>query len=367
MDLRSICQWLEETRSFLHAASTRGVRLSMTRAFGSASLGILVSAAAFGQAAATLPYQSPAASAKFEVASVKPVLNWPPPSGVAGERGAAGGGCPTSMRVDRARVDFKCVTTAMLIGYAFRFSPERVTGPNWMTAGVPPRFDIVAKIPEGASESLVPEMFQALLAERFKLVIHRGTANLPIYSLVVAKGGLKVKEATPEAGVQIPPTDADEPRSLDTFYGNTRSRAIPNEEGGDSVTISIPRMGTVRQTGDPHQVQRWEAPSISFAGLADLLDKVAPLSTPVVDMTGLKGRYQLVLEVSLRDLPGPRRSIPGTGGELAAADNPMADMEETVLKAFNQGLLKFGLRLEPRKGPLEVLVVDHVEKAPTPN
>lgn len=236
-----------------------------------------------------------------------------------------------------------------------------------MMAVGPPRFDIAAKIPEGAPETHLPEMFQALLAERFKLVIHRATANLPIYGLVAAKGGLKVKEAAPEAGAQIPPTDADAPRSLDTFYGNTWSRTIPNEEGGDSVTISNPRMGTVRQTGDPHQIQRWEAPSISFAGLADLLDKVAPLSTPVVDMTGLTGRYQLVLEVSLRDLPSARRSISGTGGGPAAADNPMADMEETVLKGFNQGLLKLGLRLELRNGPLEILVVDHVEKTPTPN
>ena len=47
-------------------------------------------------------------------------------------------------------------------------------------------------------------------------------------------------------------------------------------------------MGTVRQTGEPFQIQRWEAPSISLEGLADLLDKVLPLSSPVVDTTGLK-------------------------------------------------------------------------------
>ena len=174
-----------------------------------------------------------------------------------------------------------------------------------------PRFNIVAKIPQGASKDQVPEMFQALLAERFKLVIHRGTANLPVYALVVAKGGLKVKEPTSEPGAQSPSTDPDTPPSLDGFYGNIQSRTIPNANGGDSVTmISNPRMGTVRQTGDPYRVQRWEASNISFAGLADLLDHVAPLSLPVIDMTGLKGRYQLVLEVSLRDLPGARRRIP---------------------------------------------------------
>jgi uncharacterized protein (TIGR03435 family) len=254
----------------------------------------------------------------------------------------------------------------MLIGYAYRFSPDRITGPDWVMAVGPSRFDIEAKIPEGVSVTLVPEMLHALLAERFKLVIHRGTANLPIYALIVAKGGLKMKEA-PEAGGQIPVTDADTPRSLDAFYGNTSTRTIQNEDGSESVTISNPRMGMVRQMGDLHQVQRWEAQSISLAGLADLLDKVAPLPTPVVDMTGLKGRYQLVLEVSLRDLPGARRSIAGTGGEPAAADNPMTDMDEAVLRGFNQGLLKLGLRLASRKGPLEVLIVDQVEKIPTAN
>jgi uncharacterized protein (TIGR03435 family) len=84
-------------------------------------------------------------------------------------------------------------------------------------------------------------------------------------------------------------------------------------------------------------------------------------------MTGLKGRYQLVPEVSLRDLSGVRRHIVGVGAEPVSPDNPMSEMGTTVLKGFNDGLLKPGLRLEPRKGPLEILVVDHVEKTPTEN
>ncbi|MBV9747035.1 MAG: TIGR03435 family protein, partial [Acidobacteriia bacterium] len=112
--------------------------------------------------------------------------------------------------------------------------------------------------------------------------------------------------------------------------------------------------------------QRWEAPNISFGGLADLLDNVAPLSLPIIDMTGLSGRYQLVLEVSLKDLCGARRTA-GAGGEPAGASNAMADMEQTVLSAFTNGLLKLGLRLERRNGPLETVVVDHLEKTPTEN
>jgi hypothetical protein len=65
---------------------------------------------------------------------------------------------------------------------------------------------------------------------------------------------------------------------------------VRNADGSDSVTlISNPHMGTVRQTGDQYRGERWEASSTSMAGLADLLDHVAPLPLPVVDMTELRG------------------------------------------------------------------------------
>jgi uncharacterized protein (TIGR03435 family) len=317
----------------------------VTRAFIWAITGFLCGAAVLGQTP----------GAKFDVASVKPVLNWPPPVNATGERGAAGsGGCLTSMKTDPARVDFRCTTLAMLIGYAFRISPDRVVGPDWMMAVGTPRFNIEATLPRGAPKDHVPEMFQSLLADRFKLVIHRGTANLPVYALVVAKGGLKIDRTAPQAELRPTPADLDLPSGGDGFYGNIQSRTITSSGGGDPVTIrSNPRMGTVHETGNPYQVQRWEAPDISLGGLADLLENVAPLASPVIDMTGLGGRYNLILEVSLKDQKG--------------VDSATADREETVLSEFNQGLLKLGLRLERRKGPVETIVVDHVEKSPTGN
>jgi uncharacterized protein (TIGR03435 family) len=126
----------------------------MIRALAGVSFGILITsaAAAFGQAPAS-----------FEAASVKPVPGWRPSGGGINERGAAGtgGGCPTSMRVDQGRVDFNCTTVAMLIGYAVRLSPDRVTGTDWMMALGSPRFNIVATLPQGASANQVPEIFQA--------------------------------------------------------------------------------------------------------------------------------------------------------------------------------------------------------------
>ena len=233
-----------------------------------------------------------------------------------------------------------------------------------------PRFDIAAKLPQGASQNRVPEMLQALLADRFKLALHRGTAERAINALVVAKGGLKVKVAATQAGAPVPAAASDPDASPGeiTVYGDVQTRTVPNTDcSGYTTTISNPRMGTVRETDGPNRIQRWEAPSISFEGMANLLDRVAPLSSPVLDMTGLRGRYQVVLEVSMNDLLGTRPAMTGADGDPTAMENARIDMEETVLKAFNDGLQKLGLKLERRKGPVETLVVDRAEKTPTGN
>jgi len=257
------------------------------------------------------------------------------------------------MKVDQQRVDFKCLNLAMLIGYAFRVSPDRVQGPGWMMGVGSPRFNISATIPQGNSRDQVPEMFRALLAERFRLIIHRQPAWLPIYALVVARGGLRIKRAVNQSDAG----DSEATAGPDFFYGTVQSRNISSASQTERL-ISSPHMGSVRETGDPYRIQRWEAPNISLEGLADLLEHVAPLSLPVIDMTGLSGRYSLALEVSLSDLsPADRQS----------SDDPKADLEETTLRAFNNGLLKLGLHLERRKGPVETLVVDRVEKTPGEN
>jgi len=77
----------------------------------------------------------------------------------------------------------------------------------------------------------------------------------------------------------------------------------------------------------------------------------------------LKGRYSLVLEVSLEDLSARANA----DGEPASLENVQADLEEAVLRRFNEGLRKLGLQLERRKGPVESLVVDRLEKGPTAN
>jgi hypothetical protein len=228
---------------------------------------------------------------RFEVASVKPAAMRP----TNGGRNGGGMGCPQSIKLDGGRLDIACATLPTLIGYAFRLPPDRVNGPDWMISVGAPRFDIQAKLPDGATKDQVPGMVET------------------VYALVVAKGGPKLQDA----GASTP--------------------AAPGE---------------VNETEGPNRTQRWEASNINAEGLAELVDRALPLPTPVSDMTGLTGRYRLVLEVSLNDLPG-----------LGA---PM-EMEDAVLARFNQGLGKLGLQLERRKGPLKTIMVRSAEKTPTAN
>jgi uncharacterized protein (TIGR03435 family) len=340
---------------------------SMMPALASASLGVLLSTAAIGQAVPNPPVSSPVARPEFEVASVKPLPQRPRDMEGEGRRG--GGGCRESFKMDRGRVLFECATLPALIGYAFRFSPDRVKGPDWMTALGAPRFNITAKLPQGASDNRVPEMLQALLADRFKLAIHRGNTERAIYALVVAKGGLKAREAPTEADAPVAAAaaDPDVPHTI-TAFGDVQTRTTQNADGsGYTTTISNPHMGTVRETDGPNRIQRWEAPSITFEGLADLLDRVTPLSSPVIDTTGLKGRYRVVLEVSLNDAFGARPAMTSASGDPTAVEIARTDMEAALLKGFNDGLRKLGLQLERRKGPVETVVVDRVEKTPTEN
>ena len=127
--------------------------------------------------------QTPVAGPAFEVASVKPAGPLDAGQLRSGQR-------HVGMSIDAARVDIGSLSLADLIRIAYRVKPNQISGPDWMASE---RFDVLAKLPEGASRDQVPEMLQALLAERFKLAVHREVKEVGVSSLVVAKGGPKFK------------------------------------------------------------------------------------------------------------------------------------------------------------------------------
>src|SRR5579872_3622673 len=279
----------------------------------------------------------------FEVASIKPA---PPLNAGMIKAGLMHIG----MKIDKARVDIGNMSLTDLIRTAYKLKPYQVSGPDWMGAQ---RFDVLATLPEGASPEQVPEMLQALLAERFKLKIHRESKEHAIYALVVGKNGPKLKESAPEPE---PPA------------GN-QMRITGNMEG-KGVSVTGGPAGPIRMQMGPNGNMRLEASKMTMTVLADMLSRF--VDRPVVDMTGLKGNYVVSFELAMEDLRNVARTAgvmpPGAGPAAGAEAGRPADVasDPSGLSIF-ASVQQLGLKLDPRKTPLEFIVVDHLEKAPSEN
>jgi len=301
--------------------------------------------------------QAPAAGPTFDVASIKPS---PPVTPAM----VAGGTIHAGMKIDAARVDIGMSSLMQLICRAYDVKPYQVSGPQWLNAQ---RFDIVAKMPDGATKEQVPQMLQALLADRFKLTLHReATKEMPVYALVVAKGGPKMKESDPDPAA--PPAAA-----------NPGDPAPPASSGSSQVTVKTSGNGAVASDGEGRSQKmsmsadgksmHIEASKITMAQLAEGLFPL--VGKPVVDMTELKGNYQIVLDLSLQDLLNAARAqganvpnLPGAGGDANKPAEAASDPSSGSIFNAVQGL---GLKLEPRKIALDRLIIDAVEKTPTEN
>ncbi|MGP8258358.1 MAG: TIGR03435 family protein [Acidobacteriaceae bacterium] len=222
------------------------------------------------------------------------------------------------------------VTIPMLIQRAYGLrSADQVTGiPAWAKDL---HFDIQAKMSEadiaemrklGPAESTARRqlMLQSLLAERFKLKVHSETKQVPIFELVVAKSGPKLKDAAPDSsGLFGKGVDG---KPLAGFEQATRSTMVAQSE--------------------------------SMKALADLLSQpTSGLGRPVIDKTGLNGAYNFTLTW----VPHYDRISPGTGGGSASPEDAIPLFE---------ALQQLGLKLQPSNGPIDTIVIDHVEH-PTAN
>lgn len=228
---------------------------------------------------------------EFEVVSIKPSK---PES-----RGS-------SSNSDPLRLTIKNNTLKRLITRAYGVKEYQVTGPDWIDNE---RYDISAKYPEALPKDrekaalALHTMMQKMLADRFKLAIHHEQKTLLVYGLTIAKSGVKFKEAAV--------CDSHSSNSDNAHYQGT--------------CISLDTFATF------------------LASRPDL-----PENLPVLDMTGLKGFYDLKLDWTA-ERHGPSETDP-SGPTLQAA------IQEQL-----------GLKLESRKAPIDLIVVDHAEKIPTEN
>ncbi len=280
-----------------------------------------------------------AAGSEFEVATIKPAPE------ITMEM-ARSGKIHLGMNVDHQRVDIGGIPLGALIQTAFRVRQSRVTGPDWLNSQ---RFDILAKIPEDTTEDQVPEMLQALLADRFKLAVHRATKDQPAYMLVVTKGGIKAKEVQPDAEVaSLLPASNDSaapPQTQVATMGGSMIRFTRTPDGGG--VISGPEIPQVRLVPSGRGLHL-ESPNITCTELAALLTGM--LDQQVIDMTETSSSYQISIDVALEDLAGAQASPGAAPGEAPMPATPSSNpMGSAVVAAVKQ----LGLRLESRKVPTE--------------
>jgi uncharacterized protein (TIGR03435 family) len=327
------------------------------------AVGLIIAAgAAFGQTAPS--------NLTFEVATVKPS----PPLDMAKlqELARAGRTPRFGPHIDTSQAAYTYMSLKELIANAYKVKEYQISGPAWLATE---RFDIVAKLPDGASKDDAPTMLQALLAERFKLAAHRDTQEQPVFALVVGKDGPKLKEspATTEPIDENAPLKPGE-RKIEGPSGPVR--VSRNADG--STTMNMGEKGTITTRVDMQaQMVSLESSRVTMAGFADQLTKILQMGggegRQVVDMTGLKGNYQVAVDISLADIMAMARAqgvnlpmAPPGGGAAGAPTAPEASDPGGGSSVF-ASVKKLGLKLEPRKAPVEQLVVDHVEKTPTEN
>jgi uncharacterized protein (TIGR03435 family) len=328
---------------------------------------LIVTGAAYGQTAAAThgSMATNAATAanqlSFDVASVRPS---PEPDMATMIAGLRAGRKPNWVRVDGSRATFNYESLSDLIAYAYKLQRYEISGPEWL---VTDRFDIEARMPEGATKDDVPEMLRALLKERFNLATHNEMQEQPVLGLVVGKNGAKLKESTEKlvAFDESEPLKAGESK-MDTPDGPVR--LMKNEDGSTTYVMGMRGTFSLKFDGES-STMHMGASSITMKGYAMMMNTLgAGQGRQIVDMTGLTGHYQAAADFSLMDLMSSLHDQginlptgPRSGGGSGEATDPEGGA--TVSAALD----KLGLKLEKSRAKVNRLVIDQVEKSPTEN
>ncbi len=254
---------------------------------------------------------------------------------------------------------FRCasVTLQALVLKAYDLRPYQLAAQPSIDG--PERYDIVAAVPDRVTKEQFNGMIRNLLAERLGLTVHWETRELPIYELTVAKGGPKLREpekAQPGAQAASEPPGAPADGRGQPLRLRLGQDGVPVTQPGKPDLIAVMLNGGVRL-------------SARMKTVGDLLRALSSqIGRPVVDKTGLTGIYDYTLVYSPLGVvrpPGATANLAGSeGGSQPAIADAASDPAPTLTSAFETQL---GLKLESKKGPVEVLIVDRVHRTPTEN
>lgn len=263
-------------------------------------------------------------SPRFEVASIKPV----------------GREVRMGYSEDAGQVSWARIPLTNLIGSAYNVHLDQIIGPDWLSTQF---FAITAKLPPGATHDQYPRMLANLLAERFGLVVHRITKEVPGYELTVAPGGPKqLTAANAEAAANTPPADVG------------RGGFKPDANG---FPLTPPGITYAAQADNGMMKMTFGQDTMAFlaARLRDILSQTGSHETvPVSDRTGIAGKFDFHLAI-----PAPAMWL----SPQARSETP-----ETGPRDISAALEKqLGLKLSAVKTKLDFIVVDQVNKVPTDN
>jgi uncharacterized protein (TIGR03435 family) len=253
----------------------------------------------------------------FEVASIKPDRS---------------GGTLSILETRATGLHASGVATKKLIAFAYNLQEFQVSGgSNWVSSDM---YSVEAKVEDSLAEQIrklpsiqqddpIRLMVRSLLMDRFHLNVSYATKELPVYELVVAKDGPKLQESKPG----------------DTSPGAWKG---PGRSGHASTPVGV---------------TRWTDRGLSMPRFAAQLSR--QLDRTVVDRTGLKAKYTFTLEFA-DDRTQPAMLRASEDGDLRASNGPPPESSgPSIFTALQEQL---GLKLVPARGPVEVLVIDHIER-----
>jgi uncharacterized protein (TIGR03435 family) len=262
------------------------------------------------------------------------------------------------------RIDWVNVSLRDIIRTAYDVKDYQVSGPDWMNSA---RFDVDAKYPPDTPTDQRNLMLQALLAERFGLKIHKESKEVQVYNLVAGKNGPKLKKADENASPMIlegpgGPSGGSSGAAVGGAIGAARTAVAGAGPGGGRGGMIMMRMegpGKLVLSGKGMTVQ----------GLSEMLAR--QVGKPVFNQTGIEGMYDIDLEFKpeagmMGGMGGMRMAGPPPGGHGGGADGPAPDAVEAP-SIFTAVQDQLGLKLDPKKGPIETIVVDQVNRTPTEN
>jgi uncharacterized protein (TIGR03435 family) len=252
---------------------------------------------------------------------------------------------------DPGQITYTNIPLMLLLSNAYDLKNYQVTGPSWLDSE---RFDIIAKVPPGTTKQQLNVMLQNLLAERFHLALHHDTKEMQGYELSIGKNGSKLKESSPEDTntlAQGGPPPAMPP-------------GPPKRDANGFAVLPGPGLVMMMEGGTKGLTARMTARAQSTSELVRMLGN--QLRHPVVDKTGLTGKYDFNLEYA-PDMSTMGPMGPGRGGAPEGTAGSAPVVEEwgpDMLTAVREQL---GLKLESKKLPVDMLIIDRVDKVPTEN